>query len=68
MKYYTKQSQVLTQEGPLTGLEGIRKVFQKFVITIPTGSAFQMKQFTVTDNVAYTAWTCKSAVAEGMVV
>lgn len=64
MKDYTEQSEVLTQDGPLKGLEAIRKFFEEFFITIPTGSAFEMNQFTVTNNVAYIAWSSKSAVAE----
>lgn len=64
MKDYTEQSEVLTQEGPLKGLEAIRKFFEEFFITIPKGSEFEMKQLTVTNNVAYIAWSSKSAVAE----
>lgn len=64
MKDYTEQSEVLTQEGHLIGLEAIRKFFEDFFITIPKGSAFEMKQLTVTNNVAYIAWSSKSAVAE----
>ena len=64
MKDYTEQSQVLTPEGPLKGLEAVRKFFENFFIAIPAGAAFEMKQLTVTHNVAYIAWSSKSAVAE----
>ena len=64
MKDYTEESEVLTQSGPLKGLDAIRKFFEDFFITIPIGSAFEMKQLTVTHNVAYIAWSSKSAVAE----
>jgi ketosteroid isomerase-like protein len=64
MKDYTEQSEVLTPEGPLKGLIAIRKFFENFFVTIPTGSTFDMKQLTVTHNVAYIAWSSKSAVVE----
>ncbi|GAB3538143.1 hypothetical protein GCM10027443_32540 [Pontibacter brevis] len=64
MKDYTAESEVLTPEGPLKGLAAIRKFFEDFFIAIPTGSAFEMKQLTVTGNVAYIAWASESAVAK----
>ncbi|TXK36949.1 nuclear transport factor 2 family protein [Pontibacter qinzhouensis] len=64
MKDYTEESVVLTPDGPLKGLAAIRKFFEDFFITIPTGSAFEMKQLTVIGYVAYIAWSRESAVAK----
>ena len=64
MQDYTEQSEVLTQNGLLKGLEAIREFFEQFFVTIPTGSEFEMKQLIITENVAYIAWSSKSAVAE----
>jgi len=64
MKDYTDESEVLTPDGLLKGLAAIRKFFADFFITIPTGSAFEMKQLIVTGNVAYINWTSESAIAK----
>lgn len=63
LKDYTEVSEILTPEGPLKGLTAIRKFFKEYFITIPTGSAFEMKQLTVTGNSAYIVWTSESQVA-----
>lgn len=64
MKDYTEQSEVLTIDGSQKGLERIRNFFAEMFITIPTGSEFEMKQLTVTGNVAHIVWASKSNVAE----
>ena len=64
MKDYTNESEVLTPDGPLKGLDAIRNFFADYFIVIPTGSAFEMKQLTVTHNVGYVAWTSESAKAK----
>ena len=64
LKDYTKDSEVLTPEGPLKGLDAIRKFFVDFFVQIPTGSDFKMKQLTVVGNAAYIVWTSESAVAK----
>ena len=64
LKDYTEQSEVLTPSGHVKGLDAIRDFFADFFVTIPTGSAFEMKQLIITGNVAYIAWASKSAVAE----
>lgn len=61
MKDYMDESEVLTPDGPLKGLDAIRNFFAEYFIVIPTGSAFEMKQLIVTHNVAYVAWTSESA-------
>jgi len=63
MKDYTEESEVLTPNGPLKGLAAIRQFFADYFVTIPTGSAFEMKQMTVTHQVGYVAWSSESAVA-----
>ena len=64
MKDYSEESEVLTPEGSLKGLTAIRGFFEAFFAAIPTGSAFEMKQMTVTGNVAYIVWASESAVAK----
>ena len=64
MKDYTKDSEVLTPEGSLTGLDAIRKFFSDYFLVIPAGSAFELKQLAVTQNIAYVLWSSESANAE----
>lgn len=63
MKDYTEESEVLTPNGPLKGLAAIRQFFADYFVTIPNGSAFELKQMTITQQVAYVAWASESAVA-----
>ena len=64
MKDYSEQSEVLTIDGSLKGLAIIRKFFVEMFATIPTGSEFEMKRLTITENVAHIIWASKSNVAE----
>lgn len=64
MKDYTEESEVFTPSGPLKGLEAIRAFFEAFFKAIPTGSAFEMKQLSVKNNLAYIVWTSESPVAK----
>lgn len=61
MKDYTQDSEVLTPEGPLKGLAAIRQFFADYFVGIPKGSTFELKQLTVTHNIAYVAWASESA-------
>lgn len=63
MKDYTEESEIHTIDGVVKGLENIRSFFVKMFGLIPTGSEFEMKQLTVTENVAHIIWASKSAVA-----
>jgi ketosteroid isomerase-like protein len=63
LKDYTEESEVLTPDGPLKGLVAIRRFFAAYFVTIPTGSAFEMKQLTITGNAAYIVWSSDSGVA-----
>jgi ketosteroid isomerase-like protein len=64
MKDYTEESQVLSIDGVLKGLDLIRNFFSELFTIIPIGSEFEMKQLTITGNVAHIIWTSKSEVAE----
>lgn len=61
LKDYTGQSEILTANGPLKGMEAIRGFFVDFFAAIPKGSDFEMKQLTVTGPVGYVVWTSESA-------
>jgi hypothetical protein len=60
---YTEESEVLTADGVIKGLSAIADFFVAFFITVPTGSAFEMKQMNVTENVAHIIWASESEVA-----
>jgi ketosteroid isomerase-like protein len=64
LKDYTEESEVLTPHGQITGLSAIKIFFTDYFNVIPTGSAFELKQLTVTQNVAYVAWTSESAITK----
>lgn len=53
LKDYTEEAEVWTPDGPLKGLTAIRMFFAVYFVTIPTGSPFEMKQLTLTENAAY---------------
>ena len=55
LKDYTEESQVLTPNGPLKGLVAISQFFADYFLAISTGSAFTMKQLTVSHQVGYVA-------------
>lgn len=61
---YTEQSTVVTDMGAVKGIDKIRKVFEEMFALIPTGSDFEMKQLTISKNVAHITWTSKSAIAD----
>lgn len=63
MNDYTEDSELLTAEGPLRGLSMIRQFFVDYFVTIPSGSMFEMKELTVTGNVAFIVWASDSDVA-----
>jgi ketosteroid isomerase-like protein len=61
---YTEDSEMLTEEGSLKGLSAITNFFSTFFEMIPTGSTFEMKQLSVTENVAHIIWASESEVAD----
>lgn len=60
MKDYTDESQLFTPEGGLQGRSSIRGFFSSVFNIIPKGSAFEIKQKFVSDEIAYIAWSCES--------
>lgn len=64
LKGYTEQSELLTPNGPLKGLSAIRQFFENYFAVIPTSSAFELQQLSVTGNLAYVAWNSDSTVAK----
>jgi ketosteroid isomerase-like protein len=63
LKDYTDQSQILTPEGQLTGVDSIGMFFADFFAVIPAGSRFSIGQKIITDNIAYIVWNSQSPVA-----
>lgn len=64
MKDYTEESEVLTSNGLLKGLNKIKDLFKELFVTIPTGSFFEIKQLIVSENSAYIVWASESGVAK----
>lgn len=61
LKDFTEDSELLTPEGALKGLNVIRSFYEEVFKIVPKGSAFEMKQMFIRDNIAYIAWTCESS-------
>ena len=61
LKDFTEESELLTPDGPLKGLDAIRSFFEEAFKIVPKGSTFELKQMIVRDNVTYLAWTCESS-------
>ena len=61
MKDFTEDSEMLTPEGVLKGLNVIRSFYEEVFKMLPKGSTLEMKQMFVRDNLAYVAWNCESA-------
>lgn len=60
---YTENSEILTSIGSVKGLNAIASFFSDLFITIPVGANFEMKQLTVTENIAHIIWASESTVA-----
>jgi hypothetical protein len=58
MKDFMEASELLTPEGPLKGLNAIRSFFEEIFKIVPKGSALEMKQMIIRDNIAckHTSW------------
>jgi ketosteroid isomerase-like protein len=61
---YIEQSIILSDKGAIKGLDKIRQFFETMFGLIPTGSHFEMKQLTVSENAAHIIWASKSATAD----
>ena len=61
MKDFTEESELLTPDGALKGLNSISSFFGQVFKIVPKGSTFEMKQMIVRDSIAYLAWSCDSS-------
>ena len=61
---YTEQSTLLCDKGALKGLDTIRQFLEEMFRLIPSGSEFQMKQLTISQQSAHIIWISKSVIAE----
>jgi hypothetical protein len=61
MKDFTEASELLTPQGALKGLNAIRSFFEEIFKITPKGSALEMKQMIIRDNIAYIVWTAESS-------
>jgi len=60
MKDYTERSELLTPQGPVSGLKAIRSWFEEIFNAFPEGSRFDLKQTITRDNVEYIVWSGES--------
>jgi len=61
MRDYTTNSELLTLQGPVKGLGGIRSFFEEIFKIAPKGSTFDLKQMLIRDNMAYIVWAGESS-------
>jgi SnoaL-like protein len=60
MDDYTDKSELLTPQGPVSGLSAIRSWFEEIFKAVPKGSTLDLKQTIIRDNVAYIVWPGES--------
>ena len=60
MNDYTERSELLTPQGPVSGLKAIRSWFEEIFNAFPKGSRFDLKQTITRDNVEYIVWSGES--------
>jgi len=61
MKGYSERSELLTPQGPVSGLTAIRSFFEEIFKVVPKGSTLDLKQEIIRDNIAYIVWAGESA-------
>ena len=61
MKDFTEASELLTPDGALKGLNAIRSFFEEIFKIMPKGTALEMKQMIIRDDVAYVVWSAESS-------
>jgi hypothetical protein len=61
MKDFMEESELLTPDGALKGLNAIRSFFEEIFKIVPKGSALEMKQMIIKENIAYIVWTADSS-------
>jgi hypothetical protein len=60
MKDYVERSELLTPQGPVSGLNAIRSWFEEIFKSVPKGSPLDLKQMIIRDNMAYIVWSGES--------
>jgi hypothetical protein len=60
MNDYTERSELLTPQGPVSGINAIRSWFEEIFKVFPKGSSLDLKQTITRDNVAYIVWSGES--------
>ena len=60
MKDFTENSELLTPQGPVKGLDAIRSWFEEIFKVFPKGSTLDLKQSIIRDHVAYIVWSGES--------
>lgn len=60
MNDYTERSELLTPQGPVSGLKAILSWFEEIFNAFPKGSRFDLKQTITRDNVEYIVWSGES--------
>jgi hypothetical protein len=60
IKDFSEQSELLTPQGPLKGLNAIRSFFVEIFKILPKGSTLELKQEFIRNNIAYVAWAADS--------
>ena len=61
MKDFTEDSELLTPDGALTGLDAIRSFFEETFKIFPKGSSIELKQKIIRDDMAYIVWSGESS-------
>lgn len=61
LKDFTEDSELLTPDGMLKGLDIIRSFYGEVFKMVPKGSVLEMKQMIIRGNIAYVAWSCESS-------
>ena len=56
LKDFTEESELLTPDGALKGLNAIRSFLEEVFKMVPKGSTLETKQMIVRDNLAYITW------------
>ncbi len=64
---YTEDSILFTPDGPVRGLDELRKFFEAFISNMPPGmmGAFKMVRQDIEGEIAYIVWTAEPFVALG---
>ena len=60
LKDFSEESELLTPQGPVKGLNAIRSFFEEIFKLMPKGSTLELKQELIRNNIAYVAWTGES--------